>query len=213
MGELHQTGTGTGTAFVGAFADPVHGSQQTFRAIMNAMARPGTVHHLPDLTGDLGGIRAATAAVAATLCDADTHVLLDDEMERSGFAQWLAFNTGAPVTDRPEAAAFAFLSSIDGLTELSGLAQGIQTYPDRSATLIVEVTDLATASGVTLTGPGINGSAELRLGSLPDGLVPRLQDNHRLFPRGLDFVFVGEEALMCLPRSTVLTVNATERSA
>ncbi len=61
----------------GGFADPVFNGQAVFRAVMDAMARPGSIHHLPELAQPPSPLSASAAAVALTLCDQDTPVFLD----------------------------------------------------------------------------------------------------------------------------------------
>jgi alpha-D-ribose 1-methylphosphonate 5-triphosphate synthase subunit PhnH len=113
---------------------------------------------------------------------------------------WVAFHTGAPLASRAECQ-FA-LGRWGDLTPLDGYAIGTSEYPDRSATLIVEVETLA-ATGLTasvLTGPGIRDSARL---CLPEKAA--FQANHRLFPLGLDFLLTCGNRLAALPRSTQIT--------
>ena len=76
------------------------------------------------------------------------------------------------------------------------VAVGTPEYPDRSATLIVEMERLQ-ASGARLSGPGIKAAAAL---SLPE--ITEFQANARHFPLGLDFLFTCGDRLAALPRST-----------
>ena len=71
---------------------------------------------------------------------------------------YLRFHTGAPISDRKDAA-FA-LGDWEALAPLSDYPLGSDGYPDRSATLIVELPAL-TAMGARLTGPGIRTHAQL----------------------------------------------------
>ena len=73
---------------------------------------------------------------------------------------------------------------------------GTSEYPDRSATLIVESADLS-ATGATLTGPGIKTMAGL---SLPE--VEAFRFNRGLFPLGMDFIFTCGDRVAALPRTT-----------
>ncbi|MBU2486892.1 MAG: phosphonate C-P lyase system protein PhnH, partial [Alphaproteobacteria bacterium] len=53
------------TVYEGGFADPVGASQTVFRALMDAMARPGTVHVLPDVTAPPAPLSASASALIA----------------------------------------------------------------------------------------------------------------------------------------------------
>ena len=75
-------------------------------------------------------------------------------------------------------------------------AIGQPDYPDRSATLIVEMGHLA-AEGPRLTGPGIKGAAHL---SLPE--TAAFAANRALFPLGFDCLFTAGTQVAGLPRST-----------
>jgi len=92
----------------------------------------------------------------------------------------------------------------DALAPLAVYPLGTSEYPDRSATLIVECSELA-ASGATLTGPGIEETATL---SLPE--LEAFQANRTLFPLGLDFILTCGERLAALPRSTEVSRSSSE---
>ncbi|MEP3846559.1 MAG: phosphonate C-P lyase system protein PhnH [Paracoccaceae bacterium] len=177
----------------GGFENPAVQSAHAFRSVMKAMACPGQIQ---DITGaePPAPLSAAAGSVLLTLCDMDTPVYLAGDAENDDVRAWLAFHTGAPLTD-PAHAMFA-VGLWDALTPLSDYSVGTSEYPDRSATLIVECTELA-AWGATLCGPGIKSRAAL---SLPE--ISAFQSNRTLFPLGLDFIFTKGTRLAALPRST-----------
>ncbi|MBL8584289.1 MAG: phosphonate C-P lyase system protein PhnH, partial [Rhizobiaceae bacterium] len=53
----------------GGFAQPVFDAQAVFRAVMDAMARPGSVHAIGERATPPSPLLPATAAVALALCD------------------------------------------------------------------------------------------------------------------------------------------------
>ncbi|MFN3644822.1 MAG: phosphonate C-P lyase system protein PhnH [Gemmobacter sp.] len=182
-------------ALTGGFADPPVQAARAFRAILDAMARPGAVHALA------GAVPPAPLSVAAgvallTLADRTTPVFLAPGHDGEGVRGWITFHTGAPFADRA-GATFA-VGTWDALLPLSGFAVGTPEYPDRGATLIVECPAL-TATGARLAGPGIDGTAHL---SLPDPAAHRA--NRALFPLGLDMLLCAGERIAALPRSTVV---------
>jgi len=177
----------------GGFADPAVQSAHVFRGVMEAMARPGTLHEVTGATPP-APLSVAAGGVLLTLCDGDTPVHLAGAADCEAVRTWLAFHTGAPATG-PEDAMFA-VGTWAALGPLSDYPIGTPDYPDRSATLIVECPALH-ASGATLTGPGIKDSAAL---SLPE--VAAFQSNRALYPVGLDFILTSGARLAALPRTT-----------
>jgi len=94
----------------------------------------------------------------------------------------------------------------DALPPLDAFDLGSDEYPDRSATLVVEVAGLAAGksggTALTLSGPGIAGSAALTVDRLPDGFQAQRTALAPLFPRGLDVVLTCGDRLAALPRTT-----------
>jgi alpha-D-ribose 1-methylphosphonate 5-triphosphate synthase subunit PhnH len=177
----------------GGFADPAIGSAHAFRSVMEAMARPGTIQDIGGVTPP-APLSPAMGAVLLTLCDTETPVYLAGDLDCDAVQVWLSFHTGASLVG-PAQCMFA-VGNWDALGNLSIYPVGTSEYPDRSATLIVECPELS-ASGATLTGPGIKDQAAL---SLPE--VEAFQSNRMLFPLGLDFIFTSGARLAALPRST-----------
>ena len=64
------------------FADKVLSAQSTFRSVMDAMARPGSVQRISAVAGTPAAMMRGTAAIALTLFDHDTPVWLDPAMSR-----------------------------------------------------------------------------------------------------------------------------------
>src|SRR5215475_12063785 len=82
------------------FADKVLSAQSTFRSVMDAMARPGSVQQVVAAVGTPGPMMLGTAAIALTLFDHDTPIWLDGRMsETSEVTKWLKFHSGAPVVE------------------------------------------------------------------------------------------------------------------
>lgn len=175
-----------------AFADPPADSARAFRAILGAMARPGTVHRVGAPAPE--GLSSAAAAVLLVLADGTTPVWMAPSLPVAG-RDWLVFHTGAPVTQARGAAVFAVGSWID-IQPLEDWPAGTPDYPDRSATLIVEVASLE-GPGARLTGPGIKTEATL---PLPDAAA--LAVNAARYPLGFDVILTCGERLSALPRST-----------
>jgi alpha-D-ribose 1-methylphosphonate 5-triphosphate synthase subunit PhnH len=190
------------------FVDKVLSAQSTFRSVMDAMARPGSVQRIVPMVGAPAPMMRGTAAIALTLFDHDTPLWLDARMsESSDVVKWLKFHTGAPVIQDASIASFALISDGAALPALERFALGSSEYPDRSTTLILQVESLDAGRGFELRGPGIDGVATLQATIRPADLFERLRVNEALFPRGIDVVLVDDDAIVAIPRTTRLAAH------
>jgi alpha-D-ribose 1-methylphosphonate 5-triphosphate synthase subunit PhnH len=192
----------------GGFADRALSAQSTFRSVMDAMARPGSVQRIAAVSGAPGAMMRGAAAIALTLFDHDTPVWLDQLMsETQDVTKWLKFHTGAPVTANPSICSFAIIGDARALPALDQFAFGSSEYPDRSTTLTLQVESLTQGKTLELRGPGIDGAAVLQAAVQPADLFERLEINQTLFPRGIDVVLVADDAIVAIPRTTRLVVK------
>jgi alpha-D-ribose 1-methylphosphonate 5-triphosphate synthase subunit PhnH len=181
-------------------ADPAHDAQQLFRAILDATSHPGRIVSLPAAPTGPGALSAAAAACLLTLADRDTPIWLASEFDRSEVRDFLRFHAGAPIVAQRADAVFAVLAS--GTPQpLEGFNLGTDAYPDRSATLIVEVADLRVGPTRQWRGPGIDGRSAVAVAGLADDFWQDWAANHGLFPCGVDIVFTAGTELCVLPRS------------
>ena len=184
------------------FADPVQGAQACFRGILDAMAHPGRIVELRSaLAGSRPGpLGIAAASIALTLCDADTPVWLDDTSAPA--FDYLAFHCGARAAKARDEVRLAFVGDPGALPPLDTFALGSDEYPERSATVVIEVAGLTNEHGMVLRGPGIRDEARLGVAGLPARFWVERAALAELFPRGLDVLFVSGSRLAALPRST-----------
>lgn len=193
------------------FANKVLSAQSTFRSVMEAMARPGSIRRAVAEVGTPAPMMRGTAAIALTLFDHDTPIWLDPKMsETSEVARWLKFHASAPVIADSSICSFALIGDAGALPDLSRFALGTNEYPDRSTTLIIQVTDLNRGEVYELRGPGIDGSATLQATIEPKNLFERLAINAALFPRGIDVVLVADDEIVAIPRTTRLAGREVE---
>lgn len=187
-------------ALAPGLADPAHDEQRLFRAVLDAFAHPGRIVSLPDPPAGPGKISPASAAYLLTLIDSDTPLWLAPEFDLPAVRDFVRFHTGAPiVADRGEAA-FAVLAH-DTAVSLEGFAIGTDSYPDRSATLVIEMPVLGAGTARRWRGPGISGESAVALGGLGSDFWQAWADNHAHFPCGVDIVFAAGSQLLALPRS------------
>jgi alpha-D-ribose 1-methylphosphonate 5-triphosphate synthase subunit PhnH len=184
-----------------AFVDPVAQSQLAFRALLDAIARPGTIVTLPEPAGAPEGLSPAQAAIALALADGDAAVWLGGGTVAA--RSWIAFHTGAPQAAEPSQARFAFADKPAVLPPLDAFALGTDAYPDRATTLAVEVPGLAAGGPLTLSGPGIQGVARATI-ALLDSFWTARAALAEIFPRGIDLFLTDGARVLGLPRTTIV---------
>ncbi|MCB4454853.1 phosphonate C-P lyase system protein PhnH [Leisingera sp. McT4-56] len=185
--------------YAGGFSNPPVTAAHAFRAAMNAMARPGQIQNISGAIPP-AGVSVAAGTLLLTLCDPETGVYLAPGLDSDALRGWLTFHTGAPVVEAGQAD-FA-LGTWDALLPLARFRAGTAEYPDRSATLIVEVPGFGPPNAV-LKGPGIKGTAQMQL---PE--ISAFRNNAVLYPLGVDFFFTAGAQVAALPRSTQVTAEA-----
>jgi alpha-D-ribose 1-methylphosphonate 5-triphosphate synthase subunit PhnH len=196
-------------AIAAGFSDSVLGGQKVFRAVMDALARPGSIQKIGGLPAPPAPLSPAAGAIALTLADYDTPVWLDPPLAAGlQVAAWLRFHTGAPITADPARAAFAFLADPVRMPALDAFALGTPEYPDRSTTLVLQIESFAKGGSLRLSGPGIAGSQETFSASpLPLDFATQMAANRALFPRGVDVLLATRDQVAGLPRSVRMTTG------
>ncbi len=188
-------------AVAAGFAEPVLAAQATFRIVMDAMARPGTVRQLAGIAAP-APLSPTAAAIALTMLDYETPFWLDAPLSAAPeVASFVSFHTGARLTADPASAAFAFVADPAAAPPLANFAQGSLEYPDRSTTLVLQVGGFAEGPSMVLGGPGIAGARRLAAAPLPTDFLAQLADNRARFPRGVDIVLASTDRIAGLPRS------------
>jgi alpha-D-ribose 1-methylphosphonate 5-triphosphate synthase subunit PhnH len=180
------------------FADPVHEAQAAFRAVLEALSRPGQHMAIGRPVPGLG-LGPAMAHLLLALTDDDTPVWWQ---QPGSAADWLRFHTGASVAAVPAHAAFAVIGDVAVMPALEAFSPGSTESPEHAATLLIEVPSLSEGPAVEWHGPGIREMQTVRLGGLPDSFWTQWQTNHAAFPQGVDIVFTCADAVLGLPRTT-----------
>ncbi|MBE1425030.1 alpha-D-ribose 1-methylphosphonate 5-triphosphate synthase subunit PhnH [Desulfomicrobium macestii] len=187
------------------FTRPVFESQGTFRVILEAMSRPGTLVPLPVQAEGPVGWSGSMTSVVLTLCDMETPVWLDAACNTEEALRFLRFHCGCPLTDTPAKASFAVLAQPGRMPSLETFSLGSVEYPEKSTTVLL-TSDFSNDVGeaARISGPGVDGEGRIPLSWLPAGFTRMWRDNSRLFPRGVDLILVGKDQVVGLPRTLKL---------
>jgi len=181
------------------FQNSVHDAQQTFRGLLDALARPGRVDALPvNLTPPVG-LTPACAAACLTLLDLETQVWLQPGLEAE-VKNWLAFHTGCRFVRSPQKATFALVMDGGQMPDLQTFAWGSAEYPEASTTLLIQVPSLTGGTTVRLQGPGVLGERAIAP-QLPTTFWEQWAANHRAYPLGVDVFLFSQRDVMGLPRT------------
>lgn len=184
------------------FADPVADAQRCFRAVLDAVARPGSIHEAPCGLQPPSGLDAATAAVLLTLVDAEAPLCLSECFAPAH--DWIVFHCGA-VCVAADAAAFVLCRA---LPDFSDLRMGSHEAPEETATVILQIKTLGTGAPYRLRGPGLRSGTTLAADGLPADFPMTWARNHRQFPRGIDLILCAGTRLTALPRSVIVETIA-----
>ena len=193
------------TLLVAGLTDPVHASQQAFRQVLDALARPGQIRVIG---GALPGVAlgGAMARLLLSLTDDETPVYWQerstDTTANRGLQDWLQFHTGAKAAERAADASFAVVTQPLQAPALETYAQGSAASPEFSCTLLIELPSLTAGAAVEWRGPGIQDVQRVALAGLADSFWAQWQANHAAFPQGVDIVFTCGDSALGLPRTT-----------
>ena len=142
-------------------------------------------------------------AFLLTFADRETPLWLEAGLDKQEVRDFLRFHAGSPIVHAREAATFAVIIGGGG-DPFAGFAIGTDTYPDRAATLVIEVPSLEDGPSCTWRGPGIDGETRVAIAGLGSRFWPAWAANHALFPCGVDLVFASGSRLVSLPRSVAV---------
>lgn len=203
----------------GAAFEPVHDTQRTFRVLLEAMARPGTVMQLP-VAADGAPVSPWLAAVLVTLVDQDVSLAVTAFDGSDALERFVRQRTavGSAALDRAE---FVVATATDLDPQLPWqLCHGTLEYPNDGATLLLLTSSLAQTSAgggevseLSLSGPGVPPGHRLCLAGLPAALFAARTEAAE-YPCGIDLILVDPTGrVAALPRSTVIHVQTVAASA
>jgi alpha-D-ribose 1-methylphosphonate 5-triphosphate synthase subunit PhnH len=188
-------------SFPPGFKDPVLDSQASFRRILDATAYPGRIQTIDCAPAPPAGFCPAAAALCLTLVDFETPLWLDEGAATREAMAYLRFHCGASLTADAHSARFALFADPERMPSLSAFGVGEDKYPDRSATLLLQVPSLTEGPRKVWSGPGIRKSVCASIAGLPEWFWGDWNLNGELYPLGVDVFFVSRNQVVGLPRS------------
>lgn len=176
-------------------------SQQVFRAVLEALARPGTPMALP--RGPVGVLAPAVIPVFA-LADLTTGVcVLENPDDR--WADVISTATSAPAWPAEMARLVAAVRPVSE-DEVRGFTRGSAAAPENAALVTLAVRDVhGGPRRWTMSGPGVRGTAAVAPRGLPAGFVAARADAVAEYPAGIDILLVTDDGrVVGLPRTTTI---------
>ncbi|MCC0177093.1 phosphonate C-P lyase system protein PhnH [Waterburya agarophytonicola K14] len=186
------------------FEDLIHDSQSTFKVLLYALSRPGTINQITAQLTPPRGLNIACAATCLTLFDLETKVWLQPGLGEE-IKSWLLFHTGCSFTEDTQQTDFAVIWDIDNMPGFSQFKQGTPIYPEDSTTLLImiggQVFSPLSDKFPTLSGAGINGQITMPI-NLPDSFWQQWQKKYDSYPLGVDVYFLFYNGVIGLPRTS-----------
>jgi alpha-D-ribose 1-methylphosphonate 5-triphosphate synthase subunit PhnH len=175
--------------------DPVHDTRRTFDGLLEAMSRPGTVQSVPS---------PADHAVVSTLVDHEVTISTDDDVLRDALSSQGRLDAAAP-----ETADVVHARDHTGW-DVRECDRGSLLEPSDGATVVYRVASVDSGvredcATVTLTGPGVDGTATLSV-TLPATELSALAEAQSNYPRGVDAIFADDGCVAAIPRSVSVEV-------
>ncbi|WP_236792739.1 phosphonate C-P lyase system protein PhnH [Amycolatopsis sp. GM8] len=168
-------------------------SRQVFRAVLDALSRPGRIVRLPERPG----VPAVLLPVLA-LADLGTTVAVLDEGE--DWADAVGVVTSAPAAETGSARFVAATRPMTG-DELRAVGRGSAFAPEEGALVCLAVSEVD-GEDWELSGPGIPGTVRL---SGVDGLLAARAEAVAGYPAGIDLLLIAPDGRMAgIPRTTVI---------
>ena len=186
------------------FENPVLDSQATFRAALDAFSFPGKRQQFDRMGDAPAPMMLATAAFFLMLVDLDTPVWLDASANDKQVQDYLRFHCGCPLMKEPHEADFAVITNAGAAPRLGEFAQNNELYPDRSATVIFQVSSFDTGPSVIAHGPGIETKTKIQTDGLPDWFWQDWTVNAGCYPFGIDVLLTCGSEAIGLSRSVIV---------
>jgi alpha-D-ribose 1-methylphosphonate 5-triphosphate synthase subunit PhnH len=192
-------------------------TQQTFRDLLDGMARPGKIRQLrpfPLENGELSRAETFLVGIGYTLLDVEVSFCVMPQNAAAKLAAELHFHTHAQQAALDQAD-YIFTTAAIGPDFFAELKRGELEYPDLGATVIMSVASLNAYQAqpddsslcLRLEGPGILSQNNLYVGGLQAEHLRVIAAVNAEFPLGIDLILVCGNQFSCLPRTTTIEMR------
>ncbi len=186
--------------------ETIHFIQESYRKLLNTMARPGVIEKLEDnFSKECNWIDFlfGTYSIMKMLLDTETsfNIFSLEENKNENIINGL---TGAKIKDTNESDfIFVSLDKRENIKDAIKNANiGDLINPEKGATIFIEVKDINKGIKVKLKGPGILGEKNIFL-PLESSLIHMRNEKVSEYPNGIDLVFIDKEGnSLSIPRTT-----------
>ncbi|QGH36705.1 phosphonate C-P lyase system protein PhnH [Gracilibacillus salitolerans] len=194
--------------------DQIHDLQQVYRKVLNSMSRPGSISKLNNMTEKLEDdfpCNDAFFLCALTVLDAEVtfHVVASEE-KKARLTEIISSYTMSRVAPVDKADFILLLQDAPEYQVEQALIEckiGNLRDPQQSATWIIESALLTNSSGLSLSGPGINGVQHLQTG-INQEFWQRRNEKVNEYPLGIDVILADfSSQVACIPRTTAVTIT------
>jgi len=189
----------------------VFDAQVHFRTILDSMARPGKVNNIGEIKiQSPANLHPASALVAFALLNRDVAFYVRNNKEE--ISEYFVVNTNSKPTTISNAD-FVFIAGTDDDQILLETNIGVLEYPEKSATIIIDVDHIYDVPKdqtheIILQGPGVDGEKRVYVSNISSNILQALKEQNSEYPLGVDVILTdGEGNIMCIPRSNNFSWN------
>jgi alpha-D-ribose 1-methylphosphonate 5-triphosphate synthase subunit PhnH len=186
--------------------ETIHFIQESYRKLLNTMARPGVIEKLEDNFSkecEWIDFLFGTYSIMKMLLDTETSFKIFS-LEENKNANIINGLTGAKIKDTNESDfIFVSLDKREDIEEaIKNASIGDLINPEKGATIFIEVEDINKGIKVKLKGPGILGEKNIFL-PIESSLIHMRNEKVSEYPTGIDLVFIDKEGnILSIPRTT-----------
>lgn len=182
-------------------------AQEHFRVIMNATARPGSIHSLKEIEiYPPAPLNKAAAYVALALMNKDVacNVQLTNTQE---IETYLLLNTGVNFSE-VEKANFIICNQNVSVEVIENANEGDPIYPEQSAFIVLQVEEISNAKlnnsiELVLEGPGIEKTQNLYITGAKKQVLDTIWEKNSEYPLGVELILCAANGqIASIPRSS-----------